>query len=93
MQVERAHRDYPARRLVRSWTHLERQRGGTGSTGTGVTVGGGSGIGAGTSAAPQSLAIGNTSNTGVMGAPGTPAAKRTNKMLQERAADRAILGR
>ena len=29
MQVELAHLDYQAGRLVRSWTHLERQRGGS----------------------------------------------------------------
>jgi GTP-binding protein HflX len=33
MQVELAHLDYQAGRLVRSWTHLERQRGGFGFLG------------------------------------------------------------
>ena len=33
LQVELAHLDYQARRLVRSWTHLERQRGGFGFLG------------------------------------------------------------
>ena len=33
MQVELAHLDYQAGRLVRSWTHLERQRGGVGFLG------------------------------------------------------------
>ncbi len=33
LQVELAHLDYQASRLVRSWTHLERQRGGTGFLG------------------------------------------------------------
>ncbi|MDT0576636.1 GTPase HflX [Croceicoccus sp. F390] len=33
MQVELAHLDYQAGRLVRSWTHLERQRGGYGFLG------------------------------------------------------------
>jgi GTP-binding protein HflX len=33
LQVELARLDYERSRLVRTWTHLERQRGGTGSTG------------------------------------------------------------
>ena len=33
LQVELARLDYEKSRLVRTWTHLERQRGGTGSTG------------------------------------------------------------
>src|SRR5688572_46160 len=33
LQVELAHLDYQAGRLVRSWTHLERQRGGFGFLG------------------------------------------------------------
>jgi GTP-binding protein HflX len=33
LQVELAHRDYQQSRLVRSWTHLERQRGGFGFLG------------------------------------------------------------
>ena len=33
LQVELAHLDYQASRLVRSWTHLERQRGGVGFLG------------------------------------------------------------
>src|SRR3546814_4389345 len=33
LQVELAHLDYQASRLVRSWTHLERQRGGFGFLG------------------------------------------------------------
>ncbi|MEO0617854.1 MAG: GTPase HflX [Pseudomonadota bacterium] len=33
LQVELAHLDYQRSRLVRSWTHLERQRGGTGFLG------------------------------------------------------------
>lgn len=33
LQVERAHLDYQKSRLVRSWTHLERQRGGFGFMG------------------------------------------------------------
>ena len=33
LQVELAHLDYQASRLVRSWTHLERQRGGYGFLG------------------------------------------------------------
>ena len=33
LQVELAHLDYQASRLVRSWTHLERQRGGLGFVG------------------------------------------------------------
>ena len=33
LQVELARLDYDRSRLVRTWTHLERQRGGTGSTG------------------------------------------------------------
>ena len=33
MQVELAHLDYQRSRLVRSWTHLERQRGGFGFLG------------------------------------------------------------
>ena len=33
LQVELAHLDYQASRLVRSWTHLERQRGGSGFLG------------------------------------------------------------
>ena len=33
LQVEQAHLDYQAGRLVRSWTHLERQRGGFGFLG------------------------------------------------------------
>jgi len=38
LQVELAHLDYQAGRLVRSWTHLERQRGGFGFLG--VRIGG-----------------------------------------------------
>ena len=33
LQVELAHLEYQRSRLVRTWTHLERQRGGTGNTG------------------------------------------------------------
>jgi len=38
LQVELAHLNYQKGRLVRSWTHLERQRGGLGSTGLNVIL-------------------------------------------------------